>query len=275
MGVGEIIALVFVHLSFVSSLVLTGITARKRQRTLLHISFYFLALTMIVLNLGTMLEMDCRLITGQPVTSTVNMLFIDLCYLGICMNPVAVLFFGRVVYKPDWKPSARHLLFFIIPLISFMIVCSNSAHNLFFKNFSLYSTEAVYGPYFYFHSLYSYACILTGLAHIVLFTLRHSGIISKQFLLVFLSLIIPLAGNIMFSFGYADLPFSVSACLFTVSVVCIFVAIYKYRFITVTPIDMRQVVDLVSDSFLPNILEKLSAREMSGLPFSISNCPTP
>ena len=250
MGISDIITLVLVHLSFAASVILPVLTARKKQRSVLHTAFYFLAAATIILNLGTMLELDYRLITGQPETSVVSMLLIDLCYLGICLNPVAVLLFGRIVYKPEWRPSAKHLLLFVVPLISFVMVCSNPLHNLFFQNYSLYSATAVYGPYFYFHSLYSYTCILLGIGHIVLFILRNSGLFSKQFLLVFLSILVPVIGNVLYSFGYADLSFSISACLFTVSSVCIFVAIFKYRFIAVTPVDMRQVVDLVSDGFL-------------------------
>ena len=246
----EITTLLLVHFSFISSIVLVVFIYRKHQRSFLQLSFCALACVLFVWNLGTMLELDYRLITGETVTSTVSIMLIDLCYLAICVEPIVIFFLGRVIHRPDWRPSGRHLLLFIIPIISFMMVCTNPLHNLFFSHFSLYSSEAVYGPYYYFHSAYSYGCILIGLAYVVRFAFRSSGILSKQFLLLMIGILVPLAGNILFSFGLADLSFSINACLFTVSSICIFMAIHKYSLFTVTSINMRQVVDLVSDGFL-------------------------
>jgi len=250
MKIGEIITLLLVHLSFVSSIVLIIVLHRKSQQSFIQVASFALAFTLMIWNLGTMLEMDYRLITGSTVTGTISIMLIDLCYLAICFEPIVIFFLGRAIYQPDWRPSLRHNFLFVIPVISFMMVCTNPLHNLFFSHFSLYSSEAVYGPYYYFHSIYSYGCILVGLAYIVRFAFHSSGILSRQFFLILGSILIPLAGNVLFSFGLADLPFSINACLFTVSSICIFVAILKYRFITVTPLDMRQVVDLISDGFL-------------------------
>jgi Signal transduction histidine kinase len=250
MSVSEMVTLVLVHVSFVFSIVLTIIVYRKRQHSFLQVASFVLMFTLIIWNLGTMLEMDYRLITGETVTSTISIMLIDLCYLAICFNPVAIYFLGRAIHKPDWQPTTKYAALFIIPVISFMVVCTNPLHNLFFRHFSLYSSEAVYGPYYYFHALYSYGCILVGLAYIIVYTFRSSGILSRQFFLVLVSVLVPLTGNILFSFGLADLSFSINACLFTVTIICIFLAILKYRFITVTAIDMRQVVDLMSDGFL-------------------------
>ena len=246
----ETVTLLLVHFSFISSIVLVVSIYRNHQRSVLQLSFGALAFVLFVWNLGTMLELDYRLITGATVTSTVSIMLIDLCYLAICVEPIVIFFLGRVIHRPDWRPSLRHFALFIIPIISFMMVCTNPLHNLFFEHFSLYSSEAVYGPYYYFHSAYSYGCILIGLAYVVRFAFRSSGILSKQFLLLIIGVTVPLAGNILFSFGLADLSFSINACLFTVSSICIFMAIHKYNLFTVTSINMRQVVDLVSDGFL-------------------------
>ena len=250
METGEILTLALVHFSFVASAILLIIILRKSPKSLLKNVSLALASTLMIWNLGTMLELDYRLITGETVTSTVSIMLIDLCYLAICFEPIIILFLGQAVNRPDWRPTGKHISLFIIPTISFMMVCTNPLHNLFFKHFSLYSAEAVYGPYYYFHSLYSYTCILIGLAYIVRFAFRSSRILSKQVFLVLLSILVPLTGNILFSFGIADLSFSSNACLFTVSSICLFVAINKYGLMTVTPINMRQVIDLISDGFL-------------------------
>ena len=250
MRTGEIVILLLVHLSFISNIVLPILIYRKSPPSFSRFSFCALAVILMVWNTGTMLELDYRLLTGATVTSTVSILLIDLCYLAICIEPVAIFILGRVVYQPDWRPKARHIALLVIPVISFMMVCTNPLHGLFFRHFSLYSSEAVYGPYYYFHSLYSYGLILLGLGYIMAFILRSSGLLSKQFSLLFVGILIPLAGNVLFSFGLADLSFSINACLFTVSCVCVCVAIFKYRLFTVTSGDMRQLINLVADGFL-------------------------
>ena len=250
MDAGEIITVFLVHLAFISSIVSIIAIYRKKQRSFLQFAFCALAYVLFIWNLGTMLELDYRLITGATTDSVVSIMLIDLCYFAICVEPVVILCLGRAVYRPGWSPSVKHLVLLVIPVISFMMVCTNPLHNLFFVNFSVYSSEAKYGIYYYFHSAYSYGCILIGLAYIARFAFRSSGILSKQFLLLLVGILIPLAGNVLFSFGIIDLTFSINACLFTVSSICIFVAILKYRLFTVGAINIRQVVDLVSDGFL-------------------------
>ena len=250
MNNGEVATAILVHFSFASSVVMMIAAFRKHQRSFLQLAFCALVLTLGVWNFGTMMELDYRLITGETVDSAVSIMLIDLCYLAICFNPIFIFFVGRSIGYPDWRPGFQHLALFIIPVISFMMVCTNPLHHLFFKHFSLYSSEAVYGPYYYFHSLYSYGFVFAGLIYITRFAFRSSGVLSKQFFLVLIGVLVPLAGNMLFSFGIVDLSFSVNACLFTVSIICFFVAVFKYQLITVAPISMRQVIDLVSDGFL-------------------------
>ena len=250
MEVSEIVTLLLVHLSFVSCAVILVVIAKKKAKTPLQLAFGALAVILSIWNVGTMLDLDYRLLTGATVESTLSILLIDVCYFSICFSPVVMLTVGRILTKPGWKLRMWHALYLVIPVISFMMVCTNPLHHLFFQHFSLDSNEAVYGPYFYFHSLYSYTCIAIGLTQVVRFSLRASGILSKQFLLIAIGLFIPLVGNVMFSFGMANLTFSITACLFTASIICFYIAIDRYGFITPAPIDRRQVVDLVSEGFL-------------------------
>ena len=250
MNISEIITSSLVHFSFIASVLMTIFLYRRQQKSFAQLSFLSLAFVLFIWNLGTMLELDYRLITGESVDSPISIFLIDLCYLAICFEPVVIFFLGKSIFRPDWRPSIKYLALFIIPLFSFMMVTTNPLHHLFFKNFSLFSSEAVYGPYFYFHSIYSYGLIIIGLSYIVRVAVRNSGLLSKQFLLILASIIIPLTGNVLYSFGLADLPFSINATLFTVSSICIFIAIIKYQLFTVTSINMRQVVDLVSDAFI-------------------------
>jgi len=221
------------------------IVARIGPPSQVRKAFLVLLGVMTIWSAGTILEMDVRLLTGVSYPT-----LIDICYIGICFAPIAVLYLGRVIMKPDWRPKPIHSLFLIIPVISVVMVFTNQLHNLFFIEYSLYSSEAVYGAYYYFHSLYSYGCIVAGIVFMLIASSRHSGIFSRQSILVMTGVVITLVLNMLYSFGVGNLPFSISVVAFTLTMICFAVAFLKYQFIAELPITMQQVVDLISDGYL-------------------------
>ena len=233
------------HISFVLSILLLIVVARKYRHSQVRTAFLVVIGLMTLWNAGTILEMDFRLVTG-----TTNMLFIDLCYIGICLVPVGVLYLGMVILQPDWRPKPIHAAFLLVPFLSIGVVFTNPLHHLFFVNFSLYSSEATYGIYYYFHSLYSYLCIAAGIILMLISSARYKGLFSRQSLLVVSAVVITVVPNMLYSFDVVDLPFSISTAAFTISMLCFSVAFLKYRFITSLPITLKQVVDLISDGYL-------------------------
>ena len=237
---------VMVHISILLCIGMIIVVAQKSKQSPVRIAFLFVLGIMCLWSIGTLLELDFRIATGVTY-----MPFIYICYIGICLMPVALLCLGRIILQPDWRPKIIHGVFLIIPLISIFIVFTDSIHHLFFINFSLDSSQAQYGPYYYFHSIYSYGCIVAGIVLMLVASARNSGLFSKQSLLVISAVVVTAVPNILFSFGIvANLPFSVSAAAFTVSILCFLIAFFKYHFITTLPITLRQVVDLISDGYL-------------------------
>ena len=233
------------HISFLLSIVMIFIVAQKCQPSPVRSAFFIILGLMTFWNIGTILELDFRIATGITY-----MAFINICYIGICLTPIAVLSLGRVILQPDWHPKPLHIVFLVIPLVSIIMVFTDPLHHLFFEHFSLYSSEAVYGIYYYFHSVYSYSCIAAGIILMFISSARNSGIFSRQSLLVVLGVFIAAVPNILYSFGVGNLPFCISSAAFTASILCFTVSFLKYRFITALPITFRQVVDLISDGYL-------------------------
>ncbi|MCL2704868.1 MAG: response regulator [Spirochaetaceae bacterium] len=236
---------VMVHISFLLCIGMIVVIARKFQHSQLGTAFLLLIGITTLWSIGTLLELDFRIVTGKTY-----MLLINICYISICLLPVAVLYLGRVIFQPDWYPKLRHAAFLIVPLTSIVVVFTDPLHHLFFVNFSLYSSEAVYGVYYYFHSFYSYGCIAAGIVLMIIASYRNSGLFSVQSMLVVCGVLVTLVPNILYSFAIADLPFSISMAAFTFSILCFSVAFFKYRFITSLPITLKQVVDIISDGYL-------------------------
>jgi len=245
MRITENITFLLVHLSLILCIVLAYLTWKRSQRNQMKLSFYMFISVMFVWNLGTILEMYSRSATGIS-----NMIFVDMCYVGICLMAVAILYLGVVIANPQLKLRPAHSLILVIPIISIIMVCTNGMHHLFFENFSVYSAEAVYGPYYYFHTIYSYGCIFVGILYLISFTVRSSGVFSKQSITIILGILIPLSANVLYSFNIIDLSFSVNASMFTITLLCFAIAFFKYDFLQVAPIALQRIVDLISDGYI-------------------------
>ena len=234
-----------VHISFFLCIGMITVIMRKCQKSQVRTAFLFVLLVMTLWSLGTLFELDFRLITGATF-----LIFINICYIAICLVPIALLYLGMVILNPNWQIKPVYALFLIIPLLSIIMVFTDPLHHLFFVHFSLYSSEAVYGAYYYFHSIYSYSCIAAGVVLMLIAAIHNSGFFSRQSLLVISGVFITAVPNILYSFGVGHLPFSVSVAAFTLSILCFLIAFIKYRFITAMPITLRNVVDLISDGYL-------------------------
>ena len=235
------------HISFLLCTGMIAVVRSKCQPSHIRTVFLYNLALMLIINLGTLLEMDWRIITGSPEPVR---FFVNIVYIGICLAPISIFYLGKVLLQPDWRPLPVHSLLLVIPLVSIIVVFTDPLHHLFFKNFSLLSSQAQYGIYYYFHSLYSYGFIAVGIVFMLIASARNSGFFSKQSLLVVLGILITIVPNVLYSFDMVDLPFSITAAALTVTILCCAVAFLKYRFIRSLPISLRQVVDLISDGYL-------------------------
>ena len=233
------------HISLLLCIGMIIVIKRKCQSSQIRTAFLIILGVMIFWNVGTLLEADFRMATGNTY-----MPFIYFCYIGIIFTPIAILYLGKIILQSDWNPKPVHAAFLIVPFISVVVMFTSPLHNLFFVHFSLNSSEAVYGTYYYFHALYSYACIAAGIILMIIASIRNSGIFSMQSMFVISGIVITGVPNVLYSFGVGHLPFSISAAAFTISLFCFSTAFLKYRFITSLPITTQQVIDLVSDGYL-------------------------
>lgn len=176
--------------------------------------------------------------------------FENFVYISACIVPILILFLAITFVKTKINFTLKHLLLFIVPIISLLVLWTNNYHHLFYIKYSTNFRETVFGPYFTIHSLYSYLCVGIGMIILLVYSIKNSGIFSKQSLLFVIGTSICLIINILSTFGILDLSIYATPISFTIGILFYAIAIFKFNFLSVVPIALQKVVDRISDSYV-------------------------
>lgn len=208
--------------------------------------FFILDLTCtLIISIGVLLQVIfTNLFNINPF------IFEKFIYIGTCFFPVCFLLTSSIFITTKLVLTTKHKLLFVIPLISLLILWTNDYHHLFYKFYSIDLEQAVFGPYFYIHTLYSYSCILIAIFRLILYSIKNSGFFSKQSLLICTGSGICLAMNILSTLGILNSSIYTTPIAFTVAILFIALAIFKFDFLKVTPIALQRVVDRMSDGYI-------------------------
>ena len=171
-------------------------------------------------------------------------------YICACFFPVTLFLTSLVFANTKLKLRKRHLLLFIVPIISLLVLWTNDLHHLFYVHYSINLNETVFGPYFIVHSIYSYAFLGIALAYLLIYSIRNSGFFSKQSLLIVIGTVIPVVINALATFGVISSTIYITPITFFIGVSFYYIAIFRFQFLKVSPIALQRIVDRISDSYL-------------------------
>ncbi|MCX7746303.1 MAG: ATP-binding protein [Clostridia bacterium] len=180
----------------------------------------------------------------------VNTFFVSMNYMGVAFLSVSFLLTGLIFAKTKINFTKKYLIFFIIPMITVLIVWTNSYHKLFLVKYSFLSSGVRFGKYFWVHTTYNYACIFIGLTYLISFSVKNSGILSRQSFLIILGTLAPFVVNIIGTFNIIEVNQFMTPIAFSFSIVCFWFSILRYSFLDIVPIAFRTVVDNISDGFI-------------------------
>lgn len=209
--------------------------------------------TVFLYNLFLIILWNISLI-AQIITvnfSTVNPIYFDyFAYIAICLMPISILFMGLIFLRTKINYKKRYLFLFVIPILSLIVLWTNDYHNLFYQVYDINLINVVTGPYAYIHSIYSYGIILVGLYFLVKGSVKTSGFFSMQSILLIIGSFIPIIVNIIGTFGIIPMTIYITPISFAVFLFCCAIAIFKFQFLSVSPIALQKVVDRMSDLYL-------------------------
>lgn len=233
-------------ISIIILLFLSFYLFKRKDKTQLRGIFIINCVLTLIISLGVLIQTVCyNLFTIDP------MIFENFIYIGTCFLPVSIFFTGSIFVNTKIKFRKLYLLLFIIPICSLLILWTNNYHHLFYVKYSSVFFDTTYGPYFYVHTIYSYSLMFIGIIKLLYFSIKNSGFFSKQSLLMVFGLTCPIIVNVLGSF-LKVIPMTVFATpiAFSVSVLCLALAIFKFDFLKVTPIALQRVVDRMSDGYI-------------------------
>lgn len=171
-------------------------------------------------------------------------------YICACYFPVSIFFTSLIFVRTKIKFQKKHLLLFIIPTISLLVLWTNDLHHLFYKVYSVNLKETVFGPYFYVHAVYTYLLIFIGIGYLLYYNIKNSGFFSRQSILISIGTLIPVVINALATFGIIPSTIYITPITFFIGIMFYYFAVFKFQFLTVTPIALQRIVDRISDSYI-------------------------
>ena len=177
-------------------------------------------------------------------------LFEKFATFGAVPMSVAVLLWGVIFSKPKFKIKRYHLLVLIIPLTTTILAVTNDYHHLMIKQYSTTYNGTVWGPYFPIHSICSYAYIFIGIIYLIRATVKTSGFFSKQSIMILVGTIVPVAVNVIATYSNLNLSVYVTPISYSIAVSCFAIAVFKFKFLSITPVALQKIVDRISDGYL-------------------------
>lgn len=235
----------FTLLLSVIFLLLTLKFINKKRNTQLVKAWSYSIFLMIIWCIGLVLQiLFSETLSIQPIY------FDYIVYIPICFIPIVIYFIGTIYTNTNIRFNRFYILLFIIPIISLLVLWTNSIHHLFYKKYSIYMSKAIVGPWFYIYTIYEYILIFLGLYKLLRFSIKNSGFFSKQSLLIVLGISIPVIANILGTFQIIPMTIYITPICFTITLLLLAISMFKFNFLEAAPIALQKIVDRISDSYI-------------------------
>lgn len=218
---------------------------KKNSNKILLILFTLLFSCMFIWDCGLLLQA-----LGAKVLSISPIYFDYISYIGVVFLPVFLYFTSRAFVNPNFKLKKYHMALFIVPVISLIVLWTNGLHKYFYISYSIIMSETVVGAYFYIHTMYTYSLIIISLVSLLKHSISSNRIFSIQTFLFLMAIAIPVLVNIIGMLNIYSISIYMTPISFTFSLLLLFLAIYKFDFLNITPIALNLIIGSLSDSYL-------------------------
>ncbi|WP_442588545.1 histidine kinase N-terminal 7TM domain-containing protein [Pedobacter sp. AW31-3R] len=186
-------------------------------------------------------------------------LFVILQYAGISALPVAWFRFCLdVVEKRDWFQKLNHkLLIIAVPVVTFLLVCTNDLHHIYYKNLSVddggvFPMLAI-TPALTFHvfTVYFYVIYAIGSYLLIIKFKNSDATYRRQNYIILIAAFIPWIANFCYKIGLKPLDhLDLTPFAFLLTTTLVFIAIYRFKLFDILPVARKKILELMQDGFI-------------------------
>lgn len=176
--------------------------------------------------------------------------FEQLCGGGLISLSITFTYMVAVFKNTKVQIKPIHSLLLVIPILSFIFLITNHKYHLLVVSYSTKVSEIVYAPFYYVLVVYTYLCIFIGVFNLIRYSIKNSGFFSKQSVLLVVGISIPLIINILTVTNVLELTTYTTPISFAFMGLIYTLAIFKFKFLTSSPIALQKIVDRISDSYI-------------------------
>lgn len=148
-------------------------------------------------------------------------------YIGISLIGSAWLTFSLFYCGKETGPWVRAFLGGV-SAFDYIMFLTNRYHHLFYREFGL--ETVVYGPVFYFHMMFTYVCVILGMAAVFGSFKKHRAA-GTHVLVIVVAAAVPLLFNMLYLSGTVKAGFDLTPPVFALSSFLLLVAVFRYDFL--------------------------------------------
>lgn len=154
-----------------------------------------------------------------------------------------------------------YYLLFVIPLLTNLIAWSDCLFGtkLLYKEFALTIDDIIFGPYFYVHTIFSYACIAASVIITLRFGFKNSKTLYMRQAIIFaVGNLFPLFVSTLATLKIVPATICTTAYAYAFGTLILHgIAIFKYHMMDIRPMALQQVLDWITDGYI-SIAENFS-----------------
>ncbi len=230
---------------------LLAIYAWRRRPIFGAVPFTVIMLAVMVWTIGYALELSSADLAAQVFWAKFE-------YIGIVIGPVAALIMAlEYVGRERWVAPRPLVLLATVPAITLVLVWTNEAHHLLWSDVRqithgpLVFMATSYGTWFLVHAAYSYLVMLTGILLVFQAFFQLPRLYRGQATILWLSGLVPLAGNIAYITGQSPFPhLDLTPFAFTLAGVLWAWGLFHYHLLDIVPVARDAVLENMADAVI-------------------------
>lgn len=207
-------------------------------------SRYFTACQILIIN-----WIVCHIFDIFTTNLSVKIILSNIGYFSVCtIGTVFLIFALHYTKAATVKSKIFKSAVFLPSTILFLLKITDPIFHLFFKSYQ--SNEVIGGNGFYITVAYNYLLLIISVCLMVGKNIKSFKENFPQILLISLSAIIPITFNLISLLDVFSIRYDFTPVSFSITSLLIFLAVYKYEFITIPPLTVKYLMSSINEGII-------------------------